>query len=61
MTKVRSKRGRLVHAVTPHGTRRDLAPEDIPEIECGRKLKGAVIVDDHVSCPACIHILFVGN
>lgn len=61
-TKVRSRRGKLVHAVTLYGERRDLAPEDIPALVCGKKIKGAVVCpDDYVTCPVCVEILFDGN
>jgi hypothetical protein len=61
VTPVRGKRGVLVHAWQPLGKRRDLSPDQIPSIVCGRKLRGAVVVDEHVDCPACVHILFLGN
>ena len=61
MIAVRGKRGRLVHGVTSHGARRDLAPEDIPTILCGRRMKGCVVTEDHIDCPACVSILFEGN
>jgi hypothetical protein len=61
MTHVRGKRGRLVHIVTSHGSRRDLAPEEIPTILCGKKLRGAIITDDDVSCDACLDVLFNAN
>ena len=61
MTAVKGKRGRLVHAWMPHGTRRDLAPEDIPTVVCGRKLSGGVITEDDIDCRACLEILFNQN
>lgn len=61
MTPVRGKRGRLVHAWTPHGARRDLAPEQIPDVICGRRLAGARVVDENIDCPACLDVLFTGN
>lgn len=60
-TKVRSRRGRLVHALTQYGERLDLAPEDIPTLVCGRRVKGVVLTDDYISCPACADILHRGN
>ena len=60
-TKVRSRHGKLVHALTLHGSRRDLAPEDIPTLLCGRRVKGVTVTDDHIDCPACTEILWVGN
>ena len=61
-TKVRARRGKLVHAVTLYGERRDLAPEDIPALVCGKRIKGPVIVDDeYVTCPVCSEILWEGN
>lgn len=60
-TRVRSRRGKLVHAVTLHGERRDLAPEHIPALVCGKRIKGAVVVDEYVTCPACEEILSYGN
>lgn len=60
MTPVRSRRGRLVHAVAT-GLRRDLAPDEIPTLVCGKRIKGAVVVDEHIDCPACVEILFTGN
>jgi len=60
MTPVRSKRGKLVHAVA-HGIRRDLAPDDVPTLVCGKKLKGCRVTDEHVTCPACVEILFNNN
>jgi len=61
MTYVRGKRGRLVHIMTPHGARRDLAPESIPPILCGKRMRGAVITDDYATCEACLSILFEAN
>lgn len=61
MTAVRGKRGRLVHAWMPHGKRRDLCPDEIPSLICGRRMKGVIVVDEHVDCPACVSILFEGN
>lgn len=61
MTAVRSRRGRVVHAWAPAGSRRDLAPEDIPNITCGRKISGAFITDEPITCLACIEIESVGN
>jgi hypothetical protein len=61
MTGVRGRRGRLVHAWQPLGARRDLCPDDVPSLVCGKKLKGAVITDEHVDCPICVTILFEGN
>jgi hypothetical protein len=61
VTAVRGKRGKLVHAWTPVGSRRDLAPEDVPSLLCGKRLKGAVITDEHVDCPICVDVLFNGN
>lgn len=62
MTYVRSRRGRLVHIVTPHGTRRDLSPDQIPQIVCGRRLLGCVVVlDEEVTCRACLDIELNGN
>ena len=61
MTPVKGKRGKLVHAMA-YGIRRDLAPEDITTLVCGRKMKGAVIAyDEYVTCPTCVLILFEGN
>lgn len=61
MTRVRGRRGRLVHAVS-YGIRRDLAPEEIPTLVCGRRLRAAVIVvDEYVTCPVCEEILSNGN
>ena len=60
MTYVRGRRGRLVHIVT-HGIRRDLAPDEIPTIVCGRKLRGAIIVDDGPLCEACAEVEANGN
>lgn len=61
MTPVRGKRGKLVHAMTI-GIRRDLAPDEIPSLVCGKKLRGAVIAEDeYVTCPHCVEILFQGN
>jgi len=60
MTPVRGKRGRLVHAMA-FGVRRDLAPEDIRPILCGKKLRGAIVVDEDIDCDACLSILFEGN
>jgi hypothetical protein len=51
----------LVHAWQPLGARRDLCPDDVPSLVCGKKLKGAVITDEHVDCPICVTILFEGN
>lgn len=61
MTRVRGKRGKLVHGWTSHGARRDLAPEEIPSLICGRRLRGAVIVDEEINCEACISIIAYGN
>ena len=60
-TRVRGRRGKLVHAVVLNGERRDLAPEDIPTLVCGRRMKGCVITDDHINCPVCEDILWTGN
>lgn len=61
MTPVRGRRGKLVHAMAV-GIRQDLAPDEIPQLVCGKKLKGAVIAhDEYVTCPVCVEILFVGN
>jgi hypothetical protein len=57
MTYVRSRRGKLVHIVTPHGTRRDLCPDLIAPLVCGRRLLGCVVVfDEEATCPACLEI-----
>jgi hypothetical protein len=61
VTGVRGKRGKLVHGWTPHGSRRDVAPEEVPSLICGRRIKGAVITDEHIDCPICVEILFEGN
>jgi len=60
VTPVRSRRGRLVHAVEI-GIRRDLPPESIPTLVCGKRLKGCVIVDEYIDCPHCCEILFNQN
>lgn len=61
MTPVRARRGRRVHAWTQHGERRDLDPDHIPNLVCGRRLKAPLIVDEPIDCEACIDILFNGN
>lgn len=61
MTKVRGKRGKLVHAWTEYGTRRDLAPSEIPNLICGKRLKAALVVDEEITCDACLDIIFNGN
>lgn len=61
MTPVRGKRGSLVHAWMPDGSRRDLCPDDIPNIVCGKRLRGPLITDDNIDCPACLDIIFNGN
>lgn len=60
MTPVRARRGKVVHAVAI-GIRRDLAPDEIPNLVCGKRLKSAVITDEHVNCEACVDILFNNN
>ena len=61
MTPVRSRRGKLVHAMET-GIRRDLAPDEIPALVCGKRLKSAVVAtDEYVTCPVCVEILFQGN
>jgi hypothetical protein len=61
MTGVRGRRGRLVHAWQPLGARRDLCPDDVPSLVCGKKLKGAVITDESVDCDVCLSIIWEGN
>jgi hypothetical protein len=60
VTPVRGKRGSLVHAVTT-GMRRDLAPEDVPILLCGRRLRGPIVVDEEIDCPACLDIIERAN
>jgi hypothetical protein len=60
MTPVRSRRGKIVHLVAT-GIRRDLAPEQIPAVVCGKRLKSAVVTDDDVTCDACLDIAFNQN
>lgn len=61
MTPVRGKRGRLVHAMMI-GIRRDLDPAEIPNLVCGKRLRGAIVVsDEEISCPACLDICVNGN
>lgn len=60
MTPVRARRGRRIHAVDI-GMRRDLAPEDIPALCCGRRLRTPIIVDEEITCPICIDIMENGN
>lgn len=60
MTPVRGKRGRRVHGV-PASIRRDLASEDIPILLCGRTLRGPIVVDEEIDCPACQDIIERGN
>lgn len=61
MTPVRGKRGRLVHAANAIGIRRDLAPEDIPNLLCARRLHAPIIVDEEIDCPACLDIIERAN
>ncbi len=60
MTPVRGRRGKLVHCVT-HGVHRDLAPEDVPNLLCGRSIKAPLIVDEEIDCPACLDIIERAN
>jgi hypothetical protein len=60
-TKVRGRRGKLVHALTYTGERKDLAPEDVPMLVCGKRMKGVLVTDDHISCPQCTEILWNQN
>lgn len=57
---MKAKRGVLVHCIAA-GIRRDLAPEEIPTLVCGKRIKGPRIVDDNITCPACLEILFNAN
>jgi hypothetical protein len=62
VTPVRGRRGVLVHAWQPLGKRRDLCPDDVPSLVCGRRLKGAVVLfDEYITCPSCVEIMFSGN
>jgi len=60
VTPVRSRRSKYVHAVEI-GIRRDLAPESIPMLVCGKRLKGVYVVNEYIDCPHCCEILFNQN
>lgn len=56
MTRVRGKRGRLVHVMT-YGVRQDLAPEDVPAVLCGVRITAPIIEpDEPVTCERCHEI-----
>ena len=56
MTPVRARRGRLIHLVAI-GIGKDLAPEDLPVVLCGRRIKSPVVEPDlSVTCERCHEI-----
>ena len=61
LTAVRGRRGSLVHAWMPTGTRRDLDPDNIPNLVCARKLRGPIVVDEEIDCPVCLDVIENGN
>jgi hypothetical protein len=60
MTPVRGRRGRVVHWMA--NLRRDLTPEDSArKTLCARTLRGPIVVDEEIDCPACVDIIERAN